>query len=122
MTKPRNVIGITGGISTGKSTFAECLRKRLGARFFDADHAARQLVDHDPEVRELLVASSEEIQLQRLIARARLTPNDALVMIASQMPLLEKISRADHVIWNNGPLSVLEAQSEILAGFLALGR
>ena len=201
MSKPRNVIGITGGISTGKSTFAECLRKRLGARFFDADHAARQLVDHDPEVRELLraefggeilfahghlnrsalraivfanqekkraleqilhprirrqwateaetsreageifladipllyetkgetlcdrvvvVASSEEIQLQRLIARARLTPNDALVMIASQMPLLEKISRADHVIWNNGPLSVLEAQAEILAGFLAL--
>ena len=31
-------IGITGGISTGKSTFCECLREVLqGAKFFNAD-------------------------------------------------------------------------------------
>ncbi len=48
-------IGITGGISTGKSTFLKCLRDiTLDARFFDADVAARELVDCDPEVRGLI--------------------------------------------------------------------
>ena len=38
-------IGITGGVSTGKSTFCDCLREILpGAKFFDADAVARQLV------------------------------------------------------------------------------
>jgi dephospho-CoA kinase len=45
-------IGITGGISTGKSSFVACLREILPeARFFDADAAARELVKSDPEVR-----------------------------------------------------------------------
>src|SRR5437773_10698044 len=36
-------IGITGGISTGKSTFVECLRELLPvATFFDADEAAHE--------------------------------------------------------------------------------
>ena len=38
-------IGITGGISTGKSTFCECLREMLpGAKFFNADEAAHVLL------------------------------------------------------------------------------
>jgi dephospho-CoA kinase len=45
-------IGITGGISTGKTSFVECLRELAsGARFFDADTAARELADSDREVR-----------------------------------------------------------------------
>jgi len=48
-------IGITGGISTGKSTFSECLREILpAARFFDADEAAHQLVDLEEVKQELL--------------------------------------------------------------------
>ena len=36
-------IGITGGISTGKSTFCDCLREIIpAAKFFDADRAARE--------------------------------------------------------------------------------
>src|SRR6266516_3124375 len=47
------VIGITGGISTGKSTFCACLREIVpNAKFFDADQAAHQLVDFDPEVKK----------------------------------------------------------------------
>src|SRR5437660_12636095 len=47
------VIGITGGISTGKSTLCACLREIVpSAKFFDADHAAHQLVDFDPEVKK----------------------------------------------------------------------
>jgi dephospho-CoA kinase len=45
-------IGITGGISTGKSTFCECLREILSAaKFFNADQAAHDLVEL-PEVKE----------------------------------------------------------------------
>jgi dephospho-CoA kinase len=199
MLKSRTVIGITGGISTGKSTFSRLLHERTGARLFDADRAARQLTDENEEVRQLLrkefgdaifsvggdlnraalraivfadsekkraleqilhprirqqwstaaeesrqsgelfladipllyetqgellcdrvvvVACAPEIQQQRLISRARLISSAALAMIESQMPLSHKISRADHVIWNNGPRSVLEAQAGILARYL----
>jgi len=200
MSKRCTVIGITGGISTGKSTFSKRLRQELNAQLFDADRAARELVDRDPEVQSLLrqefsdgifsadgslnrgalraivfgdsekkraleqilhprirrqwaaeadrsrqsgeifladipllyetegeklcdrvvvVACSPEIQLQRLIARTRLSPAVARAMISAQMPLPEKISRADHVAWNNGPPSNLDAQAEVLARFLA---
>ncbi len=48
-------IGITGGVSTGKSTFCDCLREILpGAKFFDADQAAHGLVDLDEVKQELL--------------------------------------------------------------------
>lgn len=199
MSKPRTVIGITGGISTGKSTLSDQLRRLLKAKLFDADRAARRLVDDDAEVREALraefgpkifsatgvlnrgalraivfsdsekkraleqilhprirhqwateaeqsrqsgqlfladipllyetngellcdrvvvVACAREIQLQRLLARGRLDASSALVMIESQMPLAEKISRADHVVWNNGPVPALAAQAGLLAAFL----
>jgi dephospho-CoA kinase len=46
------VIGITGGISTGKSTFRDCLREIVpAAKFFDADLAARSVAEL-PEVKE----------------------------------------------------------------------
>src|SRR5437899_3138434 len=39
-------IGITGGISTGKSTFCECVREILSAaKFFNADQAVHALVE-----------------------------------------------------------------------------
>jgi dephospho-CoA kinase len=45
-------IGITGGISTGKSTFVESLRELLpAATFFDADEAAHALLNR-PEVQK----------------------------------------------------------------------
>jgi dephospho-CoA kinase len=48
-------IGITGGISTGKTSFVAALGEIVPeARFFDADVAARELVEGDPEVRGLI--------------------------------------------------------------------
>ncbi len=45
-------IGITGGISTGKSTFCDCLREIVpAAKFFDADLAAHSLAEL-PEVKQ----------------------------------------------------------------------
>jgi dephospho-CoA kinase len=49
-------IGITGGISTGKSTFCDCLREILpSAKFFDADLAARSLAEL-PEVKQEILS------------------------------------------------------------------
>ena len=44
------VIGVTGGIGSGKSTFSKMLADHLGARLFDADSAARELLESDPAV------------------------------------------------------------------------
>ena len=46
------VIGVTGGIGSGKSTFSKMLADHLSARLFDADSAARELLESDPAVRE----------------------------------------------------------------------
>jgi len=188
-------IGITGGVSTGKSTFTECLRELLpSASFFDADAAARQVVDDEEVKRELVevfgpgifsrsgdlnrealraivfpdaakkgalekilhprirrqwsieadkhrkspeffiadipllyetggetlcdrvvvVACSPEIQLENLMRRMKLDRAAAELMIKSQMPLEEKIKRADHVVWNNGGRDVLADQARSL--------
>src|SRR5438874_4767416 len=192
-------IGITGGISTGKTTFCDCLREILpAATFFNADQAARDLAERDPGVRELIgrefgpavysenghlnraeirsivfadaekkraleqilhprirrqwsleaesrrnstefffadipllyetggetlcdcvvvVACSPGVQLERLVARTKLDRAAAEEMIFAQMPLTEKIRRANHVAWNNGGRGVLAAQAGLLVKF-----
>lgn len=47
------IVGITGGIGSGKSVFAREL-SRLGARVIDADEVARELVEGRAEIREAL--------------------------------------------------------------------
>jgi dephospho-CoA kinase len=188
-------IGITGGISTGKSTFCECLREILpAAQFFNADEAAHALVElpemqkqirrefgtevfstagdlnrerlraimfgdptkkrtlerllhprirrqwrtqaerhrNSPDFffadipllyetggetlceRVVVVACSAKMQLGRLMERMSLQGSEAEQMINSQMPLEEKISRAEHVVWNNGDRATLMEQAKNL--------
>lgn len=185
-------IGITGGISTGKSTFCDCLRELLPeAKFFDADQAAHRLVDRDEVKKELrdefgpgvfspngdlnrvalrtiifhdaakrraleqilhprirrqwsaeaekhrqspefffadipllyetsgeslcdrvvVVACSPEIQLASLMQRMQIERAAAEEIINSQMSLDEKMKRTDHVVWNNGPRSLLAGEA-----------
>jgi len=188
-------IGITGGISTGKSTFCDCLREIIpAAKFFDADLAARSLAEL-PEVKQeilghfgrevfspegdlnraklraiilanatkrrsleqilhprirrlwmaeakkhrnspdfffadipllyetggetlcervVVVACSRNVQFDRLAKRKSLKRSEAEQMINSQMPLEEKIKRADHVVWNNGDRVTLMEQAKEL--------
>ena len=188
-------IGITGGVSTGKSTFCECLRELLrDAAFFDADESAHLLLDR-PEVKKqirrefgvrvfstaehlnraklraivfgdatkkralerilhprirrqwrteakrhrnspkfffadipllyetrgeslcdrvVVVACSQKVQLARLRKRMSIRSAEAKQMINSQMPLEEKIRRADHVVWNNGDRTSLMEQARFL--------
>jgi len=192
-------IGITGGISTGKSTFCACLREIVpNAKFFDADQAAHRLVDLDPEVKKeirrefgsavfsvdqelnrkklrhivftnaakrraleqilhprirrqwsteaetlhnsphfffpdipllyetggeklcdrvVVVACSYRNQSRWLMERTSLEHSAAEQMINSQMPLDEKIRRANHMVWNNGTRAVLAEQAR---GLVAL--
>jgi dephospho-CoA kinase len=56
------------------------------------------------------------VQLERLVARTGLERVAAEQMILSQMPLTGKISRADHVVWNNGRREVLAEQARLLVG------
>jgi dephospho-CoA kinase len=188
-------IGVTGGTSTGKSTFCECLREILpNAIFFDADQAAHELVNVEDIKRELLdefgfsvfspngglnraalraivfqdaakrralekilhprirrqwsieadkhrtspefffadipllyetegqslcdrvvvVACSLSIQLTNLMRKMKIEQTAAEAMIKSQMPLEEKIKRADHVVWNNGDRSSLSDEAATL--------
>ena len=191
-----SVIGITGGISTGKTAFVNYLRALIPeARFFDADSMARELTRSDEKVlgeirarfgpavfqkngelnrgalraivfdapekrrdleqilhppirqrwsgeaeryrnstelffadipllyetdgdtlcdRVIVVACSEDIQMERLMRRTGMTEAESQTVIRAQMPLPEKIKRADHVVWNNGPQSVLADQARLL--------
>src|SRR5437762_3134510 len=109
-------IGITGGVSTGKSTFCQCLKEILpDAKFFFADipllyeTGGETLCD-----RVVVVACSPDIQLANLMRRMEIERPAAEAMIKSQMPLEEKIKRADYVVWNNGDRIVLATQAASL--------
>jgi dephospho-CoA kinase len=66
--------------------------------------------------RVVVVACSRNVQLDRLAKRKSLEGSEAEKMINSQMPLEEKIKRADHVVWNNGDrVTLLEQAKELVA-------
>lgn len=94
---------------------AEAGKHRDTAEFFFADipllyeTGGESLCD-----RVIAVACSREIQVARLLTRGRIDRLGAGKIIDSQMPLAEKIKRADHVVWNNGDRSVLAEQAAAL--------
>jgi dephospho-CoA kinase len=58
----------------------------------------------------ILIAVSRSTQISRL--RVRNGFDDRLIqsILAAQLPLQEKVSRADFVFWNEGPSTVLQSQ------------
>lgn len=193
------ILGITGGIATGKSSFASLFARLTGARLFDADRTARELLSSDEKVRglvrsafgnevfgpdgeadraglrELVFADDEKrrvlenilhpairemwvslagqarsagewlavdipllyetgagggfdavivvacrtsTQMERLLNTRKLDRAMGGKIIAAQMDLNEKIARADHVVWNDGPEAALDEQAAILAAHL----
>jgi dephospho-CoA kinase len=193
------VLGITGGIATGKSTFVRALLKQRPVRFFDADSCAHELLEQDAGVREriqneffpreaplkglsqrarlrelvfthpakrqaleailhpvirerwmaqalqaqrdnewfvadipLLFETNAESYFDRVIVvacsganqRARLkllrglSDEIAAKVLAAQFDLAHKITKADHLIWNDSTLSCLEGQTALLGGLL----
>ncbi len=193
------VIGLTGGIATGKSTFRRCLREHLPAEQFDSDHCVHELLAADDGVRDavatafgpeslgengrpdrsklrtlvfsdtarrqrleailhplvrarwtalaekarasgawvlvdlpllyetgtarqfdrvIVVACHGETQLLRLTHERGLAPGTAMQILAAQIDLGQKITKADHVIWNDSSVPNLDGQSRILAACL----
>lgn len=55
----------------------------------------------------IVVAASEDTVIERLMNRDRLTRNEILKRIHSQMPLKDKIKRADFVVHNDGSFDEL---------------
>jgi len=85
------IIGITGGVASGKSSFTEQLSRRLAAKVFDADAAVRLLVDTDPEAKRAIAEQfgSEMIGADGKVDRARL--RDAAFGDAQKRKILEAI-------------------------------
>jgi len=58
----------------------------------------------------LLVAAGFPTRRRRLLERGSFDEATADAVIAAQMPQEEKLRLADHVFWNEGPISILQAQ------------
>ncbi len=62
----------------------------------------------------VVVRASPEVQRARVRARDGLSDQEIEDRIAAQMPLAEKVARADHVIDNDGDLAATRRQVEAL--------
>jgi len=62
----------------------------------------------------LVVSAAAEVQLQRLMRRDAISVDDAQARIAAQMPIVEKIRRADYLIDNSGPPAETRQQVDAL--------
>ena len=67
---------------------------------------------------DLVVAASEEVQQKRLAEERGLEPAIIDKLIRAQMPLPEKMARADFVIWNDGGRAQLEEQVLLFVAWL----
>ena len=96
---------------------AQAKKHRISPDFFFADIPL--LYETGGETlceRVVVVACSRNVQLDRLAKRKSLKRSEAEQMINSQIPLEEKIKRADHVVWNNGDrVTLMEQVKELVA-------
>ena len=91
-------------------------RHRNSPKFFFADIPLLYETDGESLCdRVVVVGCSPKVQLARLRKRMSVNSAEAKQMITSQMPLDEKIRRADHVVWNNADRMSLMEQARSLA-------
>ncbi len=76
---------------------------------FERDYDKNKLVD-----KIIVVTASEEIQLSRLENRDQLSNMEARNRVKAQLPMTQKIARADYVIDNNGRIEELQEQVAVL--------
>ena len=94
----------------------EAKEHRNSPKFFFADIPLLYETGGEPLCdRVVVVGCSQKVQLARLQKRMSIKSANAKQMINSQMPLEEKIRRADHVVWNNGDQASLMEQAQFLA-------
>ncbi len=66
----------------------------------------------------VIVASSMDIQRERLMQRNDLSYEQAQQRMDAQLPIEDKVAVADHVIWNNDDLAALEQRVDALIATL----
>jgi dephospho-CoA kinase len=189
MAKPR-IIGVTGGIGGGKSTFSNILRSK-GYFVYDSDSAAKSLQDNNLEVKrkitelfgsdiytnlgldrkrladkvfastnllaelnkivhpavfddlkkwidehineeflfvesallfssdlnkytdlDIVVTAAEDVRIQRIMNRDKLTLEQAKARISSQLPEDENVAKADFVVYSDGKIELAEEKVE----------
>ncbi|WP_349515926.1 dephospho-CoA kinase [Leuconostoc suionicum] len=76
---------------------------------FERDYDKNKSVD-----KTIVVTASEEIQLSRLENRDQLSNMEARNRVKAQLPMSQKIARADYVIDNNGRIEELQEQVTVL--------
>jgi dephospho-CoA kinase len=71
----------------------------------------------DPSLRPVVVVvAPEDVRIQRVALRDNTSREQALACLRAQLPLDDKVARADHVIDNSGPIaSTLEQTDRVLA-------
>jgi len=62
----------------------------------------------------IVVASSPDLQVRRLMQNRGLTQDGSEAMLASQWPVLGKVANASKVIWNDGSAEALADQVAVL--------
>jgi dephospho-CoA kinase len=85
------IIGITGGVATGKSSFTAQLSKQLAAEVFDADAAVRRWAENDLETKRKIAGQfgPEVIGADGLLDRAKL--REVVFKDAEKRKILESI-------------------------------
>jgi dephospho-CoA kinase len=68
--------------------------------------------------RVVVIACAPAIQRARLAANRGLAPGLIERMISAQLDLAVKVTRADHVVWNDGSATALDEQARLFAAHL----
>lgn len=125
------IIGITGGIGSGKSTIAKQLRE-MGYRVYDTDNEAKRLIVEDPHVRQQIeqLFGSEvykdgvyqtALVAQRVFAdHSLLAKLNAIVHPAVKADIMNRVSRLasrESQVGNQKNLFFIECAILYQAGF-----
>lgn len=70
----------------------------------------------------IVAACAPETQLARVMARDHIDRDEAARRIAAQMPIGEKVRRADHVVSTDGTYEETERQVQEIAALIGAGR
>ena len=68
----------------------------------------------------VVTACDPEEQVRRVVQRDRLPETEARQRIAAQLPIHEKVARADHVIWTDGSFAETDKQVSRVAQALII--
>jgi dephospho-CoA kinase len=125
------LVGITGGIATGKSTVTNMLRA-LGAKVLDADEIAREVVaPGSPALLEIkarwpdVIGADGALDRKKLAAHIFAKPEDRKALDAITHPRIQaQVLERTHALWDQGervvfydaPLLIENKLHELLEG------